>query len=781
MMRAVLLAVIVGAASLFVVAFRMGEGQPGTVAVDVYGYFYPNMLHALAALRDGGGLLWNPFQNCGQPFLGISETGLYYPLNAFFLVLPPQRALRALLLVNLIIGGLGAYALGRELGMSAVAAVGTALAFILGNAAYHVTTWMPTVQAPYIWMPFGMLFCERLLKGPTVRDALLLGLVLAAGLLPGHPQFVGFTCQLIALRVLWAVLDRCERRHIAGAAGAVALAVLVMLLVAAMQFVPSLEVIGESVRRHPLDVLELAPAGVQTPADIARLIKNHHALAPFNVVPGFLAVLAIARGRGWRVPLFYFIAGAVFLFLSLGVTTRISDVYFKLPFSSVFREPARLRFITGFCFAVLAGFAIDTLSQGSRLALAIAAATLAALALWVGRVLPIEWALGGIVLGAALLAAAAPRLRTLSAATMVAAIALTAVVTPIYTIQRYLTDDAPLRVHAGVFERLRARLTPQDRAYFALPAWFNGAFQEKSAMYFRIRSVTDYELELTRRYAEYSAMLRRSAPLRSVNEVYFPGVWRAKTVSWPLVHLAAGRYLVADRTYDKDLAALPTGLLSPVDGDEQLAVFELPGALPRAYYVPQVRIVDDGEAELRELAAAQVDPRHVALVDTATASAFTDRGNDSRRRALRGRRPRACRAGNRRARARFRVPRRSVFSGWSAQVNGQDTPIMLADHTFFVWWRCRRARCGSISLPAAPGVTGILISALALLIVVARLDLSPTSAGCRRYGTPKRTWIALSVFCSMERRPLIIVGSARRAPPLRSPCTGAIRGWRRTC
>ena len=74
-------------------------------------------------------------------------------------------------------------------------------------------------------------------------------------------------------------------------------------------------------------------------------------------------MLAIARGRGWRIPLFYFIAGAVFLFLSLGVTTRISDVYFKLPFSSVFREPARLRFITGFCFAVLAGFAIDTLAQ----------------------------------------------------------------------------------------------------------------------------------------------------------------------------------------------------------------------------------------------------------------------------------------------------------------------------------------------------------------------------------------------------------------------------------
>jgi hypothetical protein len=723
MMRAVLLAVIVGAASLFVVAFRMGEGQPGIVAVDVYGYFYPNMLHALAALRDDGGLLWNPFQNCGQPFLGISETGLYYPLNAFFLLLPPQGALRAVLLVNLIIGGIGAYALGRELGMSAVAAVGTALSFILGNAAYHVTTWMPTVQAPYIWMPLGMLFCERLVKGPTVRAALLLGLVLAAGLLPGHPQFVSFTCQLIALRLLWAVFDRSERQHIPGAVGAFALAVMIMLLVAATQFLPSLEVIGESVRRHALDVLELAPQGVQTPSDIARLIQRHDSLAPFNVVPGFLAVLAIARGRGWRVPLFYFMAGALFLFLSLGVTTRIADVYFKLPFASVFREPARLRFVTGFCVAVLAGFAIDTLTQGSRSALAIGAGTLAALAVGVGRLAPIEWALAGMVVIAALVAAAAPRVRTLSAATMVAAIALASVVTPMWTMQRYLADDAPLRVHAGVFDRLRARLTPQDRAYFALPALFNAAFQEKSAMLFQIRSVTDYELELTQHYAEYSAMLRRSAPLRSVNEVYFPGAWQAKTVSWPLVYLAAGRYLVADRTYAKDLAVLPVGLLAPIDGDERLAVFELPGALPRAYYVPQLRIVDGGEAELRALAAAQVDPRHMALVDSATASVFTGiAGNDLT------------------ADVRFAIddpehvvletvaPERGFvfladqyFPGWSAQVNGQDTPIMLADHTF----RLVEVPRGPVRIdfryrPRLVWI-GTLISGLTLLIVVAAL------------------------------------------------------------
>ena len=91
MRRTLVLAAVV-AASACVIRFGLGEGQPGQVAFDTYGYFYPNMLYALRSLAAGGrGLLWNPFQNCGQPFLAVTETGLFYPLNLFFLVTDPQR------------------------------------------------------------------------------------------------------------------------------------------------------------------------------------------------------------------------------------------------------------------------------------------------------------------------------------------------------------------------------------------------------------------------------------------------------------------------------------------------------------------------------------------------------------------------------------------------------------------------------------------------------------------------------------------------------------------
>jgi hypothetical protein len=95
-------------AAFYVVALRLGEHGGGVPAFDVYGYFYPNVLYALRSFATGRGLLWNPDQNCGQPFFAISSVGLLYPPNVLFLLLPPSVALRFLLFANLVIGGLGA-------------------------------------------------------------------------------------------------------------------------------------------------------------------------------------------------------------------------------------------------------------------------------------------------------------------------------------------------------------------------------------------------------------------------------------------------------------------------------------------------------------------------------------------------------------------------------------------------------------------------------------------------------------------------------------------------
>ena len=83
---------------------------------------------------------------------------------------------------------------------------------MLGGTTVGLTVWMPTVQGCVAWMPARALFCERLVRtGGSVRPCGS-GSSLAMALLPGHPQFTLFSCELV-VRLLWSLGDASERRH----------------------------------------------------------------------------------------------------------------------------------------------------------------------------------------------------------------------------------------------------------------------------------------------------------------------------------------------------------------------------------------------------------------------------------------------------------------------------------------------------------------------------------------------------------------------------------------
>ena len=220
--------------------------------------------------------------------------------------------------------------------------------------------------------------------------------------------------------------------------------------------------------------------------------------------------------------LFYGLAGVFFFVLSFGDSTPLGRLYYQLPLSSLFRQPMRFRFVTGFCSALLTGLAVDALAEKRWLAVGVAAVALAGMAAWVGRLWPADWALAALLLAGAVLAAAVPRARPVGMAVVVATIVLAPIVVPHWTTMRFLADDRPLHAHDGLFERLRARLTPLDRVLLAMPARQDEGFQEKTGLLYQIRATTDYETQISQRYAEYTTMLRRSELLRTLNQIYYP-------------------------------------------------------------------------------------------------------------------------------------------------------------------------------------------------------------------------------------------------------------------
>lgn len=684
----------------------------GMTAFDTYMYYHPNMLYAAERLAAGGsGLLWNAWQNCGQPAFGISSTGFLYPFNALYLLLPADVALRLVVLLNFAVAGLGAYAWGRTLSLSRAASLCCAFAFELNGATIHLNTWGPQMGGAWVWLPAAMACCERLLRAPSPRVAVGLGLTLTLPLLPGFPQTVFFAYQLIALRVLYELVTAPAARSWR-TLGLVGLGLALAPLLAAVLLLPGIEMAALSVRGAPLSAAEVEPGGAR---GLARMLGQMSArLDLFNPI---IIVPAVAAGAWWcgrstrRIGVFYLLAGVLYLLLALGSTTPLFELYRSLPLGSLFREPGRFMWMTGLCFAALTGLGAQALIEPAPAGWRRLAAPLSALSALVGLVLimprgllPMEWVLGLLVVVAGTAVARQPR--AVGAATVAVPLALalgTILFRPAFSpapaegetrapwgplalrnmTPKHLVDGAVIAQHADQLRQLAAQLTPQERVHIA-HRQADYALMPKSAALFGLPATVDYEPQAGRRYAEYAILMRKGEPLRSLTQFYLPALG-AQRFQRRLLDLAAGRYLIAEASTDgPEHYGLPplVPLAAPVGA---LRLYENPSALPRARWVPRAEVVADPPALLQRLAAGRDDPRAVLLLEEPPASGFlgapaaagavataTFTRNDPEHLVLRVAAPTAG----------FLLLADQHFPGWTATVNGAPAPILRANYVF---------------------------------------------------------------------------------------------------
>ena len=308
--------------------------------------------------------------------------------------------------------------------------------------------------------------CERLVKAPSLRRALLLGLVLAVALLPGHPQFVLFICQLVALRLVVEPVRPIRAPPAAARGSAASLSAFVVMLLLGAVAVPAVAGGG---RANRFAAPPFAPRRShrghtsRLPRSRARFACTR-TVAPFADRSGDHRGGALSRDAARRrAALFYSIAGVLFFALSLGDATPLGRLYHQTPPGQLFRQPLRFLFVTGFCVSVLTGLAIDVLARGSW-----PAARRRSRALWSdctsgsAAFAPIDWWLAGGVLAGGLLAARRPAARPIAALAIVGTLALAPVLVPhLDDACVFAADDSPLRAHAA---RLRAPARAPDAA-----------------------------------------------------------------------------------------------------------------------------------------------------------------------------------------------------------------------------------------------------------------------------------------------------------------------------
>lgn len=161
---------------------------------------YPLAHHLRQSFWNGEVPLWNPFNNCGLPFLAQWNTLTCYPPSLLYLVLPLPWSLNVFCLLHLFVASLTMYCLARCWTRNSLAAAMAGLAFAFSGTVLSTLIW-PNYIATFAWMPAVVLCCERAsLEGG--RKLLLAGLIGSMQMLAGTPELILFTWLMVV--VLWA-------------------------------------------------------------------------------------------------------------------------------------------------------------------------------------------------------------------------------------------------------------------------------------------------------------------------------------------------------------------------------------------------------------------------------------------------------------------------------------------------------------------------------------------------------------------------------------------------
>jgi hypothetical protein len=183
---------------------------------DAVWVFHPNLLQTRDELHDGRLPRWNPEISAGRPH-AAQQGGLYYPIHGLAYVLPFWDSLEWIAALKLLIAAMGMFFFCRALGLRPAACILGSVAFAFGTG-FVVALEHPQASI-YALVPWLFLLVERICRIPRAADAILLGGLLGAAGLAGHPESI--------VVVLFGLMSFCglrlaQRRRAAGARSGVA-------------------------------------------------------------------------------------------------------------------------------------------------------------------------------------------------------------------------------------------------------------------------------------------------------------------------------------------------------------------------------------------------------------------------------------------------------------------------------------------------------------------------------------------------------------------------------
>jgi hypothetical protein len=325
---------------------------------------YPVAYYFRRCFWQGQLPLWNPYNNCGIPFLAQWNTMVLYPFSLLYLLAPMPWSMNYFLLGHVFLAGTGMYFLAHRWYGNRFAAMLAGLVFAWNGLSINLLVWSCHIAA-LAWMPWVVLLCQKAAAqgGRAIFWAALAG---ACQMMTGSPELILFTW-LISLAVCAAQWRGKGQNALKMALRFAAVAGWVALLSAA-QLAPWLDLVAHGDRSSAFDTGRWSLPVWGAANFLVPLFRDRASLEGVYWQPGqemfssyyagivtvALALAALMKGRDWKTVL-PAVLGLGGLLCAWGDAGYVLPLLKKVaPLLGFARYPVKFILITLFCLPLLA-------------------------------------------------------------------------------------------------------------------------------------------------------------------------------------------------------------------------------------------------------------------------------------------------------------------------------------------------------------------------------------------------------------------------------------------